>query len=45
MRGALIGTVIAREWRTRVMKKSFIIGTLLMPFLAVGLIAGQGAQY
>ena len=40
MRGALIGTVIAREWRTRVMKKSFIIGTLLMPFLAVGLIAG-----
>ncbi len=40
MRGGLIGAVIAREWRTRVVKRSFLIGTLLMPFLAVGVLAG-----
>ena len=40
MRGGLIGAVIAREWRTRVVKRSFLIGTLLMPFLAVGILAG-----
>ena len=40
MRGGLLGAVIFREWRTRVMKKSFIIGTLLMPFLMVGFVAG-----
>ena len=38
MRGSLIGTVIEREWRTRVTKRSFLIGTLLMPFLSVGLV-------
>ncbi|MCH1576225.1 MAG: ABC transporter permease [Flavobacteriales bacterium] len=40
MRGSLIGAVIAREWRTRVVKRSFLIGTLLMPILAVGVLAG-----
>ena len=40
MRSGLIGAVIAREWRTRVFKRSFLIGTLLMTFLAVGLLAG-----
>lgn len=39
MRSGLIGAVIAREWRTRVVKKSFLIGTLLMPILAVGFLA------
>ena len=39
MRGSLIGTVILREWRTRVMKRSFLLGTLLLPVLAVGFIA------
>ena len=40
MKGSLIGAVIAREWRTRVVKRSFLIGTLLMPILAVGVLAG-----
>ena len=39
MKGSLIGAVIGREWRTRVFKKSFLLGTLLMPFLGVGFIA------
>lgn len=39
MKGSLVGAVIAREWRTRVFKRSFLLGTLLMPFLGVGLIA------
>ena len=39
MKGSLIGTVILREWRTRVFKRSFVVGTLLMPFLMVGFIA------
>ena len=37
MKGRLVATVILREWRTRVLKRSFIIGTLLMPFLSIGL--------
>lgn len=40
MKGRLVATVILREWRTRVLKRSFIIGTLLMPFLSVGFVAG-----
>ena len=40
MRGGLIGAVIAREWRTRVGKRSFLSGTLLLPFVAVGVLAG-----
>lgn len=39
MKGNLVGAVIAREWRTRVFKKSFLLGTLLMPFLGVGFVA------
>ncbi|MBK12540.1 MAG: hypothetical protein CL849_03310 [Crocinitomicaceae bacterium] len=39
MKGSLVGAVIGREWRTRVFKKSFLLGTLLMPFLGVGFIA------
>ena len=39
MKGSLIGAVIGREWRTRVFKRSFLLATLLMPFLAVGFIA------
>ena len=39
MKGSLIGAVIGREWRTRVFKRSFLLATLLMPFLGVGLIA------
>ena len=35
-----IGIVIQREYMTRVRKKSFIILTLLMPILFVGLIVG-----
>jgi ABC-2 type transport system permease protein len=35
-----IGIVIGREYLTRVKKKSFIILTVLMPFLVVGLIMG-----
>ena len=35
-----IGIVIGREYMTRVKKKSFIILTLLMPLLIVGMIAG-----
>ena len=35
-----IGIVIQREYLTRVRKKSFIILTLLMPVLFVGMIAG-----
>lgn len=33
-----IGIVIEREYRTRVMKKSFILLTLLMPLIMVGLM-------
>ncbi len=40
MKGGLIGAVIYREWRTRVLKRSFVISTLLMPFLTVGFVAG-----
>lgn len=39
MRSKLIGTVIAREWRTRVVKRSFLLGTLLLPLVAVGFMA------
>ncbi len=39
MKGSLIGAVIGREWRTRVFKRSFLLATLLMPFLGVGFIA------
>ena len=39
MKGGLIGAVIAREWRTRVFKRSFLLGTLLMPLVSVGFIA------
>ena len=39
MRSGLIGVVILREWRTRVFKRSFLLGTLLTPLLGVGLIA------
>lgn len=39
MKEQLIGVVIAREWRTRVMKRSFLLATVLMPFLSVGFIA------
>ncbi|GHT13912.1 ABC transporter permease [Bacteroidia bacterium] len=35
-----LGIVIQREYLTRVKKKSFIILTILMPFLFVGLVAG-----
>jgi ABC-2 type transport system permease protein len=35
-----IGIVIQREYSTRVKKKSFIVLTILMPFLCVGLVAG-----
>jgi ABC-2 type transport system permease protein len=35
-----LGIVIQREYLTRVKKKSFILLTILMPFLCVGLVAG-----
>ena len=38
MKGGLIGAVIAREWRTRVFKRSFLLGTLLMPLVSIGFI-------
>jgi len=41
MKVNLIGTVIYREWRTRVVKRSFLLGTLLTPILSVGLIIGS----
>lgn len=41
MRGSLIGTVILREWRTRVIKRSFLLGTLLLPLLGVGFVAAM----
>ncbi len=34
-----IGIIIGREYMTRVKKKSFIILTILMPFLMVGIVA------
>lgn len=39
MKGSLIVTVIHREWRTRVVKRSFLLGTLLLPLVAVGFMA------
>jgi ABC-2 type transport system permease protein len=39
MKGNLVWTIVHREWRTRVVKRSFILGTLLTPLLSVGLIA------
>ena len=33
-----IGIIIAREYSTRVKKKSFIIGTLLVPILFASMI-------
>lgn len=41
MKGSLIGAVILREWKTRVVKRSFLLGTLLTPLLSVGLIIGS----
>ena len=34
-----IGIIIGREYMTRVKKKSFVILTILMPFLMVGIVA------
>ncbi len=39
-----IGIIIGREFNTRVRKKSFIITTILMPLLLVGLIVGTVAM-
>lgn len=39
MKGGLIGVVIMREWKTRVLKRSFLLSTLLTPLLGVGFIA------
>jgi ABC-2 type transport system permease protein len=41
MKGKLIRTIVLREWRTRVVKRSFLLGTLLTPLLSVGLIAAS----
>jgi ABC-2 type transport system permease protein len=35
-----IGIIIGREFRERVMKKSFIISTILTPLLMVGIMVG-----
>ena len=39
-----VGIIIGREFNERVRKKSFIITTLLMPLLMVGLMFAQAAK-
>ena len=36
MNAELIGAVIMREWRTRVFKRSFLLGTLALPIVSIG---------
>lgn len=40
MNRTLVTTVLVREWRTRVLKKGFWLGTFLMPVLSVGFLVG-----
>ncbi len=40
MNAGLIGAVVLREWRTRVFKRSFLLGTLLLPIVSIGFMVG-----
>ena len=40
MNARLVGAVILREWRTRVFKRSFVLGTVLLPIASIGFMVG-----
>lgn len=40
MNYGLIQAVVSREWRTRVLKPSFLLATLLLPVVSIGFVVG-----